>query len=275
MKHLKDNHQICFSCDHHLQMNSQERIDSLLDYGTWHPLNEFISPGDLLQGNSYFSYTERLKKFQENTGLQDGIQTGNGLLNGIPIALGILDLYFLNGTVSSVSGEKLTRLIEYAIQEGLPLILISSSGGSRMEEGSVSLMQMAKISSALKLYQSCGNLLYLSILTSPTTGGSTASFSMLGDLTLSEPKALIGFAGQRLIRQNEVEKLPNLFQTAEYLLDHGFIDLIVSRFYLKEAITQILNLYKTPLFPNLSKSSFRIQKKLFLIDEEKIRRNLY
>ena len=171
-----------------------------------------------------------------------------GLMDGIPIALAIMDFHFMGGSMGSVVGEKLTRLIEYATKKGLTLIIICASGGARMQEGILSLMQMAKISAALHVHQACANLLYISVLTSPTTGGVTASFAMLGDLILAEPKALIGFAGRRVIEQTLQEQLPDNFQTAEYLLHHGLIDLIVPRSFLKQALSETLNFYKAAPF---------------------------
>jgi acetyl-CoA carboxylase carboxyl transferase subunit beta len=244
IKHLKENKRVCFGCGFHLQMNSQERIEHLIDEGTWRPIDEILSPKDPLEFRDQKAYTERLREAQERTELQDAIQTGTGMLDGIPVALGVMDFHFMGGSMGSVVGEKITRLIEYATQEGLTLILVSASGGARMQEGILSLMQMAKISAALHIYQSCANLLYISVLTSPTTGGVTASFAMLGDLIFSEPKALIGFAGRRVIEQTLQEQLPDDFQTAEYLLHHGLLDLIVSRGFFKQALSEIITIYK-------------------------------
>ena len=244
IKHLKENIRVCFGCGYHLQMESTERIASLIDPGTWRALDETLSPVDPLQFKDQKPYVERLRDAQKKTGLQDAIQTGTGLLDGIPIALGVMDFHFMGGSMGSVVGEKITRLIEYATQEGYTLVLVCASGGARMQEGIYSLMQMAKISSALQVYQSCANLLYISVVTSPTTGGVTASFAMLGDLIFAEPKALIGFAGRRVIEQTLAEELPDDFQTAEYLLHHGLLDLIVPRCFLKSALSEIIYLYK-------------------------------
>ena len=189
IKHLKENQRVCFGCHFHLQMDSSERIQNLIDAGTWRPLDETMSPGDPLEFRDQKPYIDRLKEAQERTGLQDALQTGTGLLDGIPVALGVMDFNFMGGSMGSVVGEKLTRLIEYATQEGLTLIVVCASGGARMQEGIFSLMQMSKISAALHVHQSCANLLYISVLTSPTTGGVTASFAMLGDLIFAEPKA--------------------------------------------------------------------------------------
>jgi acetyl-CoA carboxylase carboxyl transferase subunit beta len=248
IKHLKENQRVCFGCGYHLQMSSHERIEHIIDSGTWRPLDETVSPCDPLEFRDQKTYLERLKEAQERTGLQDAIQTGTGLLDGIPVALGVMDFHFMGGSMGSVVGEKITRLIEYATEQGLTLILVCASGGARMQEGILSLMQMAKISAALQVHQSCANLLYISVLTSPTTGGVTASFAMLGDLILAEPKALIGFAGRRVIEQTLQEQLPEDFQTAEYLLHHGLLDLIVPRSFLKQALSETITLYKDAPF---------------------------
>ncbi len=272
IKHLKENQRVCFGCGYHLQMNSHERIEHLIDINTWRPLDETLSPCDPLEFKDQKAYTERLKEAQERTGLQDAIQTGTGMLDGIPIALGVMDFNFMGGSMGSVVGEKITRLIEYATQEGLTLILVCASGGARMQEGILSLMQMAKISAALQVYQSCANLLYISVLTSPTTGGVTASFAMLGDLIFAEPKALIGFAGRRVIEQTLQEQLPDDFQTSEYLLHHGLLDLIVPRSFLKQALSETITLYKDAPFKRPGYIPHGIQQPLNFINEENIRR---
>jgi len=272
IKHLKENQRVCFGCGYHLQMTSQERIEYLIDSKTWRPLDETLSPCDPLEFRDQKAYTERLKEAQERTGLQDAVQTGTGMLDGIPIALGVMDFNFMGGSMGSVVGEKITRLIEYATQEGLTLILVCASGGARMQEGILSLMQMAKISAALQVYQSCANLLYISVLTSPTTGGVTASFAMLGDLIFAEPKALIGFAGRRVIEQTLQEQLPEDFQTAEYLLHHGLLDLIVPRSFLKQALSETITLYKDAPFKRSGQVPHGIQQPLNFINEENIRR---
>ncbi|RYX99781.1 MAG: acetyl-CoA carboxylase carboxyltransferase subunit beta [Cyanobacteriota bacterium] len=272
IKHLKENQRVCFGCGYHLQMNSQERIEHLIDLGSWRPLDETISPCDPLEFRDQKNYTERLKEAQERTGLQDAIQTGTGMLDGIPIALGVMDFNFMGGSMGSVVGEKITRLIEYATQEGLTLVLVCASGGARMQEGILSLMQMAKISAALQVYQSSANLLYISVLTSPTTGGVTASFAMLGDLIFAEPKALIGFAGRRVIEQTLQEQLPDDFQTAEYLLHHGLLDLIVPRSFLKQALSETITLYKDAPFKRPGIIPHGIQKNISFVSEEKVRR---
>jgi acetyl-coenzyme A carboxylase carboxyl transferase subunit alpha len=184
---------------------------------------------------------------QHKTGLKDAIQTGFGKIDAQPVALGVMDFHFMGGSMGSVVGEKITRLVEEATQARLPVILVCASGGARMQEGMLSLMQMAKTAAALGRHRQA-NLLYISVLTHPTTGGVTASFAMLGDLILAEPKALIGFAGRRVIEQTLREKLPDNFQTAEYLLQHGFVDMIVPRTQLKRTLAQLLRLH-TPTTP--------------------------
>lgn len=244
IKHLKKQHYVCIECGSNLRINSTDRIENLIDYGSWRPLYEMISPCDPLKFKDKKTYPERLHEAQKRTGFQDAIQTGTGLINGIPVALGVMAFDFMGGSMGSVVGEKITRLIEYATCKGIPLILVCASGGARMQEGILSLMQMAKISAALHIHQACANLLYISLLTSPTTGGVTASFAMLGDLIIAEPNAVIGFAGRRVIEQTLKEKLPDNFQTAEYLLYHGLIDLIIPRCFLKNALAEIIILNK-------------------------------
>jgi len=253
-------------------MDSQERIEHLIDESTWRPLDETLSPCDPLEFRDQKPYTERLKDAQEKTGLQDAVQTGTGMLDGIPIALGVMDFHFMGGSMGSAVGEKITRLIEYATQEGLTLVLVCASGGARMQEGIFSLMQMAKISSALHIYQSCANLLYIAVLTSPTTGGVTASFAMLGDLIFAEPKALIGFAGRRVIEQTLQEDLPDDFQTSEYLLHHGLLDLIVPRCFLKQALSETITLYRDAPFKRVGSIPYGVQSRLYFLTEERARR---
>lgn len=272
IKHLKENQSVCFACGYHLQMSGRERVKTLVDMGTWRPLDETLSPCDPLDFYDQKTYNERLKDAQDRTNLQDAILTGTGLIDHIPVALGVMDFSFMGGSMGSVVGEKITRLVEYATREGYTLILICASGGARMQEGILSLMQMAKVSSALQIHQSVAHLLYISILTSPTTGGVTASFAMLGDLIFAEPNALIGFAGRRVIEQTLQEKLPDNFQTAEYLLDHGLCDLIIPRSFLKQALSETLTLYKDTPFKKRGKLPSDLQDPFDLLTEERIRR---
>ena len=276
-KHLKENHHVCFACHSHLHMTSRERLQSLIDRGTWQPFDETLSSIDPLNFCDQKSYLSRLKDAQYQTDLQDSVLTGTGFLEGIPIALGIMDFNFMGGSMGSVVGEKLTRLIEYATREGFILILVCASGGARMHEGILSLMQMAKISAALNIYQNQANLMYIAVLTSPTTGGVTASFASLGDLILAEPNALIGFAGRRVIEQTLQEKLPELpenFQTAEYFLEHGLLDLIISREFLKPALYEILSVYKEAPLKMMGRIPRHFFQSFNLLTEEKIRRQV-
>nr|YP_009313629.1 Acetyl-CoA carboxylase, carboxyl transferase subunit beta [Helminthocladia australis]SCW21883.1 Acetyl-CoA carboxylase, carboxyl transferase subunit beta [Helminthocladia australis] len=241
-KALNRNFKVCPQCNHHFPTSSQERIEQLLDEGSWEVINAKLTSTDPLGFKDQKLYGKRLQDMKEKTGLQDAVQTGLGTIQSIPIAIGIMDFRFMGGSMGSVVGEKLTRLIETATSKGLPAIIICASGGARMQEGLLSLMQMAKVSSALQKHHNAG-LLYIPILTSPTTGGVTASFAMLGDLIIAEPKALIAFAGRRVIEQTIKEDLPNNFQTSEYLFEHGFIDLIIPRTHLKEKLRDILSLH--------------------------------
>lgn len=248
-KDLRTNQMVCLECGHHVRVSSNERISQLIDANTWMPLDEQLRPSDPLQFRDRKAYSDRLRETQEKTGLIDAVQTGFGQLNNLPIALGVMDFRFMGGSMGSVVGEKLTRLVERATQKQYPVIIICASGGARMQEGMLSLMQMAKISAALELHREA-KLLYIPVLTNPTTGGVTASFAMLGDIILAEPKATIGFAGRRVIEQTLREKLPDEFQTAEDLLHHGFVDAIVPRTQLKKTLAQLISLHQ-PL-PNTS-----------------------
>ncbi len=272
LKHLTENYEVCYGCNLHLQMTSTARIEQLIDKKTWRTLDTTISPVDPLLFRDQKGYAARLREAQSRTGLQDAIQTGTGFLNDIPVALGVMDFYFMGGSMGSVVGERLTRLAEYATEEGLNLIILCCSGGARMQEGIFSLMQMAKISAAIHIHQTNGNLLYLSVLTSPTTGGVTASFAMLGDLIVSEPRALIGFAGRRIIEQALNEKLPDDFQTAEGLLRHGLIDLIIPRAYFKQAIYELLSLYKKAPYTRQGVLSYGMRTPLTRFQEQFFRK---
>jgi acetyl-CoA carboxylase carboxyl transferase subunit beta len=251
-KDLQANLKVCSECNHHLRVDSDERIQQLIDFKTWTPLNARLHSVDPLKFRDRKAYSDRLRDYSEKTGKMDAVQTGVGLIDGEPIALGVMDFQFMGGSMGSVVGEKLTRLIEHATQEQYPVVIVCASGGARMQEGMLSLMQMAKISAALQRHREA-KLLYIPLLTHPTTGGVTASFAMLGDLILAEPKATIGFAGRRVIEQTLREKLPEGFQTSEYLLDHGFVDAIVPRPQLKKTLAQLIRLHRPqPQLSNLS-----------------------
>ena len=242
-KDLRANQMVCVDCGHHNRVDSDERIRQLIDANTWKPLDEHLHPTDPLQFRDRKPYSDRLRETQEKLGLVDAVKTGLGQINTLPIALGVMDFRFMGGSMGSVVGEKLTRMIEQATQRRYPVVIICTSGGARMQEGMLSLMQMAKISAALQRHRD-SKLLYIPILTNPTTGGVTASFAMLGDLIIAEPKATIGFAGRRVIEQTLREKLPEDFQTAEDLLKHGFVDDIVPRTQLKATLTQLIALHQ-------------------------------
>nr|YP_011031930.1 acetyl-CoA carboxylase carboxyltransferase beta subunit [Huperzia kunmingensis]WRB01128.1 acetyl-CoA carboxylase carboxyltransferase beta subunit [Huperzia kunmingensis]WRB01215.1 acetyl-CoA carboxylase carboxyltransferase beta subunit [Huperzia selago] len=243
VRFLRQNKRICEECGYHLQMSSTERIELLIDRGTWHPMDEDMIARDVLKFYDEDLHKNRIIFYQKRTGLTDAIQTGIGKPNGTPVALGAMDFQFMGGSTGSVVGEKITRPIEYAIRKSMPLIIVCSSGGARMQEGTLSLMQMAKISSVLQIYQARKRLLYVAILTYPTTGGVTASFGTLGDITIAEPKAYIAFAGKRVIEQALRQKIPDGFQVAEPLFDHGLLDSIVPRNPLKGVLSEILELY--------------------------------
>lgn len=242
-KDLQANYMVCSECDLHMRVDSDARIAQLIDAETWQGLNEQLYPVDPLGFRDRKPYSDRITEYQKKTQLADAVQTGVGNLDGIPIALGVMDFRFMGGSMGSVVGEKLCRLIEYATSERLAVIVVCASGGARMQEGLLSLMQMAKISGALQRHSEA-HLLYIPVLTDPTTGGVTASFAMLGDLILAEPKATIGFAGRRVIEQTLREKLPEGFQTAEYLLECGFVDAIVHRSQLKPTLAQLLRMHQ-------------------------------
>jgi acetyl-CoA carboxylase carboxyl transferase subunit beta len=248
-KDLRANQMVCLECHHHRRVFSDERIRQLIDANTWVSLDDHLRPTDPLKFRDRKQYSDRLRETQEKTRLTDAVQTGSGQLEGLPVALGVMDFRFMGGSMGSVVGEKLTRLIEHATVRRLPLTIVCASGGARMQEGMLSLMQMAKISGALERHREA-RLLYIPVLTHPTTGGVTASFAMLGDIILAEPKATIGFAGRRVIEQTLREKLPDDFQTSEYLLQHGFVDAIVPRTQLKKTLAQLIRLHQPrPVVP--------------------------
>nr|QSV09628.1 AccD [Veratrum japonicum] len=243
-KFFRSKMNICEQCGYHLKMSSSDRIELSIDPGTWHPMDEDMVSMDPIEFHSEEEpYRDRIDSYQKKTGLTEAVQTGIGQLNGIPIAIGVMDFQFMGGSMGSVVGEKITRLIEYATNRSLPVIIVCASGGARMQEGSLSLMQMAKISSASYYYQSNKKLLYVSILTSPTTGGVTASFGMLGDVIIAEPNAYIAFAGKRVIEQTLNKTVPEGSQSAEYLFHKGLFDPIVPRNPLKGVLSELVKLH--------------------------------
>ena len=232
---------VCPECDYHWAVTARERIRQLLDDGTFEELDADLEPTDPLRFNDSKPYVDRLKAEQKRTGLRDAALTGTGMIRARRVALGVTDSAFIMGSMGSVVGEKLARLVERATADKLPLIIVSGSGGgARMHEGILSLMQMAKVSAALARYDQEGGL-FISVLTNPTMGGVAASFASLGDFVIAEPKALIGFAGPRTIQATLRIELPKGFQTSEFLKEHGFIDRIVSRRDLKSEIAHIVD----------------------------------
>ncbi|BAC89546.1 acetyl-CoA carboxylase, carboxyltransferase subunit beta [Gloeobacter violaceus] len=233
---------VCPACGHHERVGAPERIPQLVDPDSWVSTDDHLLANDPLGFNDIKSYPERLAQAREKTGLSDAIVTGLATLEGRPIALGVMDFRFMGGSMGSVVGERITRLVERATAERRAAILVCASGGARMQEGVLSLVQMARTSAALQNHRS-DRQLFVSVLTNPTTGGVTASFAMLGDIILAEPKATIGFAGRRVIEQTLRQKLPEGFQTAEFLLKHGFVDRIVERAQLRPTLARILRLH--------------------------------
>ena len=237
---VKKDHYICPKCGGYFRVHARRRIEMVTDEGSFEEWDSDLQGGNPLE---YKGYEEKLEKLQEKTGLSEAVITGKAKIDGRETAIGVCDGRFLMASMGEAVGEKIARAVERATEERLPVILFACSGGARMQEGIVSLMQMAKTSSALKHHSDAG-LLYISILTDPTTGGVTASFAMLGDVILAEPKALIGFAGPRVIEQTIGQKLPEGFQRAEFLLEHGFLDAIVERPQMKAVLSKILALHE-------------------------------
>ncbi|RPI75482.1 MAG: acetyl-CoA carboxylase carboxyltransferase subunit beta [Ignavibacteriales bacterium] len=240
-KQLEQNLWTCLKCGYHFRIGSKEYIDILLDKSSFKELDKKMRSGDPLNFEDTKKYSIRIQETIKKVALNDAIKTGTGKLNGIEVAFGCMDFKFIGGSMGSVVGEKIARLTDRAYKSKLPLIILSSSGGARMMEGAYSLMQMAKTSSRLAKYSELG-LPYISVLTDPTTGGTTASYAMLGDIHIAEPGALIGFAGPRVIKQTIGKDLPEGFQRSEFLLEQGFVDIIVSRKDLKETIFNVLTL---------------------------------
>lgn len=230
---------VCPSCGKHFRLSARRRIKQIIDEGTFEELDENLQTTDPL---NFEGYTRKLEMLQEKTKINEAVMTGIGNINGIKTAIAVMDGNFMMGSMGSVVGEKITRCIEHAIDNNLPIIIFCVSGGARMQEGIVSLMQMAKTSAALQRLNEAGKL-YISVLTDPTTGGVTASFASLGDIILAEPNALIGFAGPRVIEQTIKQKLPEGFQKSEFLLEHGFIDKIVQRKDMKQTLAKILQFH--------------------------------
>ena len=240
---LEKNNMVCPVCDYHFRINARRRIEQLFDENSFQELFKEIKPTDPLEFADTETYKSRIEKAQNKTGLDDAVITGIASIEGNKVATAIMDFDFMGGSMGSVVGEKVTRIIEKAIEERLPVLAITSSGGARMQESALSLMQMAKTSCAVSRLDDEG-ILYINLLTEPTFGGVTASFGMLGDVIVAEQGARIGFAGRRVIEQTIRQKLPSDFQTAEYLMKYGQVDVVSSRKDLRDTLAKILEMHK-------------------------------
>lgn len=240
-KHLAENLWTCLKCNYHFRIGSKEYINILLDKNSFKEMDKKMKSADPLEFTDRKKYKDRIKETIKKLGINDAVRTGTGKINGKNVAFGCMDFKFIGGSMGSVVGEKIARLIDKAYKNKIPLIILSASGGARMMEGAYSLMQLAKTSSRLARLAEA-KVPYISILTDPTTGGTTASYAMLGDVHIAEPKALIGFAGPRVIKQTIGRDLPKGFQRSEFLMEQGFIDVIANRKDLKTTISNVLNL---------------------------------
>ena len=241
-RELEDNMMVCPLCEYHFRINAKTRISQLFDEGSFVELNKNVLPTDALNFVDTVPYKERLKAAHNKTNLDEAVITGIGNVDGHRVAVAVMDFDFMGGSMGSVVGEKVTRIIEEGLNQKLPVVVITSSGGARMQESALSLMQMAKTSCALARLDEAG-LLYINVLTEPTFGGITASFGTLGDVIIAEQGARIGFAGRRVIEQTIRQKLPSDFQTAEYLLKYGQVDMVSKRSELKEQLSQVLEMH--------------------------------
>jgi len=237
---LAENLRVCPKCDHHFTMGARDRIASLVDPDSFKEMDADITSVDTLEFKGVATYLDRLKSYQQKTGLKDAVITGPAKLSDHPIGLAVMDFNFLAATMGSVVGEKITRVIELSTRKKMPVLIVCASGGARMYEGMLSLMQMAKTSGALALHAQAG-LPYINVLTNPTTAGVMASYASLGDIIVAEPKSMIGFAGPRVIKETTHQDLPPGFQTAEFLEKHGLIDIVVSRTKLRPTLGQLLD----------------------------------
>jgi acetyl-CoA carboxylase carboxyl transferase subunit beta len=242
---IERNLQVCPKCNYHFQIPARQRIEGLADPGTFIEHNANLTSGDPLEFKDTKRYTHRVKEVQESTGQKDAVVCGEAAIEGQPVMLGVFEFSFMGGSLGSVVGEKVTRLIERAVEKRVGVVIFCASGGARMQEGILSLMQMAKTSAALAKLREAG-LPYIGVLTDPTTGGVSASIGMLGDIILAEPKAMIGFAGPRVIKDTIRVELPDGFQRSEYLLEHGMVDIIVERKDLRHTLASLLEM----LLPN-------------------------
>ena len=239
---LAQNQRVCPRCDYHFAQSAKERIDNLLDPESFVEMDAGLKSVDTLRFQGMATYKDRLKNYQERTGLTDAVISGYGILDGYKVAIAVMDFGFLAATMGSVVGERITRTIEYGTAERSAVIVIAASGGARLYEGMLSLMQMAKTSGALARHAE-QRLPYISVLTNPTTAGVMASFASLGDVIIAEPKSMIGFAGPRVIKETTHQDLPQKFQTAEFLQEHGLIDLIVHRKKMREQLSRLLSYF--------------------------------
>ncbi|MFN8392176.1 MAG: acetyl-CoA carboxylase, carboxyltransferase subunit beta [Bdellovibrionota bacterium] len=244
-RELTRNRMVCPKCNHHFRLSADQRINLLCDRQSFEELDTTLRSTDPLSFKDTIRYRDRLKRAEKKTSGSEAVRTGRATMNGRPVYLGIFDFAFLGGSMGVVVGEKLTRIAEHAVAERAPLIIVSASGGARMQEGIYSLMQMAKVTAALVRLGEVG-VPYISVLTDPTTGGVAASFAMLGDINIAEPGALICFAGPRVIEQTIRSKLPEGFQRSEFLLDHGMVDLVIERSRLRDTIVNFLDLLCAP-----------------------------
>jgi acetyl-CoA carboxylase carboxyl transferase subunit beta len=233
---------VCPKCGHHLRLEAQRRVEVLIDEGSWTQLSGRVHPVDRLEFRDTETYAARLERAQRKAGRPDAILTGHGTLEGAPVTLAVMDFAFSGGSMGSVVGEEIARAAEHAAHHGTPLVIVTASGGARMQESALSLMQMAKTTVALEALSACG-LPYVSVLTDPTTGGVTASFATIADVIVAEPGALIGFAGPRVIQQTIRQNLPEGFQRAEFLLDHGMVDAVVDRREHRAYLGSLLGLF--------------------------------
>jgi acetyl-CoA carboxylase carboxyl transferase subunit beta len=238
-KEVEKNFKVCPKCDYHFRISASERLPFLVDEGSFFEVEDGLSPRDFL---GFKDYRDKLKSSRKKTGLKDAVISGEAKIGGMPVSVVVMDFNFMGGSMGSVVGEKIVRAVERAMEKKTPFVAVASSGGARMQEGILSLMQMAKTAAAIARLGKAG-LPFISILTDPTFGGVTASFAMLGDIIIAEPKSLIGFAGPRVIEQTIKQQLPPGFQRAEFLQDHGMVDMIVSRKDMHAALAKVLDFF--------------------------------
>ncbi len=239
-KEVEKNLKVCPKCNYHFRISARERQDLIVDEESFVETDAGVTSGDPLGFKDTISYRDRIKEYQKRSGLREAIITGEAQINGYPVVIAVMDFSFHGGSMGSAVGEKIVRAADLAMENKIPLVTVASSGGARMQEGIFSLMQMAKTAAAIGKLKEAG-VLYISILSDPTFGGVTASFAMLGDIIIAEPKSLIGFAGQRVIEQTIKQQLPENFQRAEFFLEHGMIDMVVDRKDLKETLATLIS----------------------------------